>query len=378
VANVAPPDPPRNRGDVPGVPSDDETRAATRLLAGVIAAFVLVYVAITSLVTRDGWLVRVGISEEVHEALIHAQTIDRAGRWGDRPVVWLVGSSILREAFDPDDLQRRLAVGGEDVGVEKIAFGRGAPLFTWALLDDLDVRPGDRVVTTVSYDNFRKGWLQFHGKFPMYLQLLMTPRQLFQIASLPKADACEFALGAFPPRAYQQFGAAFADGLLAEAAWTVGAGPEPVPQHPGRDPQTREKWPDYKNLEGADKNRLGDEDLDLQAGQANVDALGWWIDAVEARGAEPWVVFVPPSPTYDATWSGPHVDERFQAWMQANVPRYVALRREGAGRYLDYKHPNYIGRAVYTRELAAWLVADGDPARFVPSALGPVRIVRPE
>ena len=63
--------------------------------------------------------------------------------YGDRPVVWIIGSSITREAFGKELLRERLDALGSDFAVEKYAIDRGAPLFTWAMADRLELRPGD-------------------------------------------------------------------------------------------------------------------------------------------------------------------------------------------------------------------------------------------
>jgi hypothetical protein len=63
--------------------------------------------------------------------------------------------------------------------------------------------------------------------------------------------------------------------------------------------------------------------------------------------------------------------------MAANAPHWCAFTEMMQPFYMDYKHPNYKGRAFYTRELAAWIVAGGDPEKVEPAKLGPLSYEKP-
>lgn len=346
-------------------PEDErETRAAIRLVALLSLLTVVIYAAVASSIGPTELFTRYGLRKDVHFVLYRTETLDRDAKWGDLPVVWLLGSSIVRESFDAEALIGVLENRGQSWGVEKLAFDRGGPIFTQALTRRLDIRPGDLVVTQVSYDHFRRDWLTYHEGFDLHLQLLLEPDELMAIESLPVASRIEYSLASLPPRPFWQWREVYQEGLTGWWQWGVGLRKK-------RPTMAAGAWSDpfqhimtvkrFRELGVVKRNELPDEDVQLEAGQVNHDALVAWIADVQARGATPWVLHVPHHPEYYERFILPATVERVKAHLRQLVPCYVPLQPGEAREYMDYKHPNVLGRPRLTRELADAIVA-GDAA----------------
>ncbi len=343
-----------------------ETRRAVRLLAGICAVVVAIYAVIGGLVVRDdATLTAYGRrTHEIEFVSRRAEALDRDAVYGDRPVLWITGSSITRESFDAEALAARLARAGLDWGVEKYAFDRGAPLFSWAFLDKMDVRPGDHVLTTVGIDNFRTDWLRYHGNTSSHIHYLVPPRKILAVQSLPVAERIDYALAWWLwPRSFWKQRDTFRDGLQ---EWLVywfdpvidHKRPRIVEDHARQPFQTKNAIADFDEIERLkQRNVLPAEDLEPSVGQVNWDALQAWAAEVEAAGATPWVVYVPHNPKYFEHFAGPEVVARFDAAMGTLGDRYVALPQLVEREYMDYRHPNSSGRYRTTRALADVLAA---------------------
>lgn len=337
--------------------ADAETRRAERLVHVVAIVGIVTYVLLALVVNREAYLVRLGRTQAIEFALARAESLDRDAKWGDRKVVWVVGSSITRDAIDEEDLRTLLLAAGHDWGVEKYGFGSGAPIFTWPFTRRLPIRPGDEVVTSVAYDNFRAAWLAHHEGTSDYIQLLFTPDETFAVDELALSDRVEYSLAATPPRAFWRWRDAFQTGTRRAWFGLVNRGqlPTPKPRH-GHEPyDPHERYEGFEDKAPRARARLADDELQLDEAQINYAALMRWVAEAEAAGARPWVFHVPHHPQYYEAYIEPETVQRYHDALGAALPRFRALPAQPDEAYMDYKHPNSIGRPVLTRELAAWL-----------------------
>jgi hypothetical protein len=337
------------------------SRPAIGLVGRIAAVAVVLWFALASLVQRDSYLTRVGRVWEIEFAWVHAEQFDRAAECGDRPAVYVVGSSITRDAFDADLLASELRQRGRDACVRKFAFGSGAPLFTRAMARKLDIRRGDLVVTSVAVDNFRLKWLDHFKSADKYVQFAIPPGDIWGIDELSFADRLEYSLSWFPPRGFFQYQGSFQNGVHRWLeAWFLTGEPPAIPDrfeddpydHRHRDPRFRETPRTF---------RLTKPIFDLSSTQTNIAALAAWSREMTARGAVPWVVYVPPHPEYDPKYLAKGLADEMHAWMAANLPYYARLQALPDEAYIDYKHPNDVGRPLLTSELADLVAWDWHP-----------------
>jgi lysophospholipase L1-like esterase len=219
------------------------------------------------------------------------------------------------------------------------------------------------VITSVAFDNFRPRWLDYYGGLELHLQYVLEARHLLQIDELKVADRLEYSLSTTPPREYHQTREQFTNGLEQWLRYAVRARTG-VPRIRTRHPSEpfyygRRAW-DFREKARSKKLYQERADLELQAGQTNFDALGHWVAEVEALGAEPWLIHIPPSPEYYERFViGDWVPD-FHAAMADVSPRYVRLTHDSQAHYVDYDHPNYLGRRRLSAELAE-VMAEAEP-----------------
>ncbi|MFK7930430.1 MAG: hypothetical protein AB8H79_19735 [Myxococcota bacterium] len=337
------------------------TRHAVRWVAGCVAAVIAVYGLVSVWVTDDSYLTRMGRVKEVHFILRDVREVDREATYGDAPVTWIIGSSIARETFDAERIEARLAEAGSEHRVAKFAFNRGAPIFTQAIADDLPLRPGDRVVTSIAEGNFRLSWLEEAAAFDEYVQAILGPHEIFSLSDASFANQLEWSLGSTPPSAFFRNQPAFRRGLVEVVGSWFGLWKVKSRRHVSYQPFTKTKRTLRKN---ADQDwTLPPDELQLGPGQTNYDGLTWLIEDLEARGVDLTVVYVPGHPRlYEAfvkLESVEAVQEHFDGREELDYHR-LAPRKGKA--YQDYKHPNDRGRPGFSDDLADLLLtAQGLP-----------------
>lgn len=348
----------------PAEPAEDivETRRAVRLVGFIALLVVLGYLLVGLAIDEDATMTRYGrATHEIQFVTLRAEAFDREEAYGDAPVVWIVGSSITRESFDADRIRYQLKRAGVDLGVEKYAFDRGAPVFAWAFLDRIDLRPGDHVVTTIGYDNFRGGWIDYHGNVAGHLHYLVPPSKLFRIESLRWADRLDYSLAHLPLRSFWQYRDTYRDGVQDWLYYyfdpTQDKRPEVLEEHPRQPFQNRNAIRGYAtNRRLETRNVLAVDDLQPQPGQVNWDGLTWWTEEVRAAGATPWVVYVPHNPLYFERFVDEATVRKFHDAVEP-LDGFESLSQLPVDKFMDFRHPNPQGRAVMSQELAELLLA---------------------
>ena len=252
--------------------------------------------------------------------------------------------------------------------VQKYAIDRGAPFFTWAMLDEVAVRPGDRVLTSVAYDNFHRDWLDTHKGLHPYLNYLPEPRHLWTLTELPVAQRLEYSLSAAPPTGLVRTLPAFREGMAAWWAHQLGTGPAPAAVAPMAH-TGKHVIAGFRDQSRWEKTRMSSADLALASGQLHYDGLTAWHAEVRAAGAEPWVLFVEHSPEYAPQYLADDLRPRFHEHFREHFAPYVRFGALPQDHYTDFKHLNNDGRAVFTDALGQLLLATpaGQAPREVPA-----------
>ena len=329
-----------------------------RLLLAILAVASLLYALLARGVSRDASLTEYGRYRDADLVAVRGETLDREARWGGRSVVWLVGSSIIREAFDEQELREHLRRRGLDRGVEKLGFSFGAPVFAKALSERLDIRPGDTVVTVVAQDHFRRDWITQQKQYEsFYLAYFLEPGQVLVQDELPLARRVASSVWYLPPRSYWRHRSTWGEGARQWGEYLLGQRKNrPSRKKRGKKEPFREFLGAGKYLDDwAPRHRLSDADTLVTAEQVNGDALARWSEQVAAHGADFVVVYVPHNPHYYSRFVTEGSVERFHTSIEALVPNYVPLSALPADHYIDFKHPNFRGRAQLTTELGVAL-----------------------
>lgn len=329
-----------------------ETTAAIRLSLGAFGVAVGTYLGCGLLIRPDTALVRVGMRDEYEFILRDADAATR----GERPVVWLVGSSVVREAFDAAVVEELLNARGVDVDVEKFAFNRGTPLFTRALLRHLPIAAGDTVITSVAEDNFTAGWLHEADDLEGPAAFLLDPQDVWALPGLGLRERVDLTLAMAPPRAFHRHRDDFGRGLAEWAAARWGDRALRVRDNVRFQPFTRGASQTLLPPDRMLRRKVKDDELILDASQENWSALLGWIDDVRALGAAPEVLVVPHHPDYGRHFASDAAVMRFNVAIDGLDAPVLRLPAAGRDDYADWNHPNDAGRMHYTRAFVDALV----------------------
>lgn len=333
-------------------PVDIESRSAIRLLAGVVVAALVGVGIVDQSLGPDVPLVQHGRPAE------HLQTLARALGYARQPgpTLFLVGSSVAREAFDPEQLQAELAAGGMPWPVAKFAFNRGAPVFSGAIAEQLPLAAGDVVVVQLAEDHFKHDWFHEVGNLHGHLQVLLPASRILAQSSLGLPERLEAA--AAVPRNFWRWQEPARDGLEAWRRHLLEGGRRPVvpPSRARSRMRTLEREAGYVP---PDPGEPLDQrwTLDLSDAQINLAALRRLREVVHARGAELVGVQVPFRPVLYGTRISHHTARMVRERLPAEVDRFVPLPAQPDDDYYDHRHPNARGRQAYTHALAAALTA---------------------
>lgn len=334
-----------------------ETRRAILSVAMVALVALAIYLSMGLVVHRDAPLADYGRDGAMQLAMARLERTDRETNWGDRPVLWILGSSIPRDGIDHKRLRSHLVDHGLDWGVEKFTWASSAPVFVQSLVDQLDIRAGDVVVTGVAYGNFRPNWLELNDSFDWFFGRAVSPIDIWNTPGLRLPHRLELMLSHAPPASFHHHRYDFVEGLEDWKSYALGwkkKRPVQRAHHKHAWGQPGDKTKNFRRMKK--KLTLPDSEMLLTTEQPNFHALLRIQERVEAQGAELWVVHLPHHPEYYELLSDEAVT-RYHAALSESLSHYVQLGALTAPYYRDYRHANRKGRPVFTDDLAERVVA---------------------
>lgn len=349
----------------PPQPDEAETRLAVRLVAKVALGALAFFLALSALYTPSGRLMDYGRENPPAWMLWKVDRLDHTAlraHEGGR-VLWLVGSSILRESFDEEALNAALAERRSPWRVQKFGLSRGAAGLSSGLLERLPVRAGDRVMHSVSMDNFHEDWLEFSDIPDSWLMALLSRRVVWETRELPVQKRIELVLAA--PWRYW----ALQEDMV-NAWWEWVNAPLyglPRPRKVSRFVTFRQTE-EHANLAEAraqgeeSYNHVSPDETDWSETQFNAAGIARMRAFAAARGANFTLVDIPPRQEYVRDFLHPEVRAQWTAWKAAQ-PDLVYFPQLPEDDFYDLRHPNFRGRARMNEVLVEWLAqttASGD------------------
>lgn len=340
----------------PAQPSVEDTRDAVRLIRGLAVFALVIFLAFAQTVHLRGFFVEYG--REVTSSWLLWKTDrlreDRLRAHTGGRVVWLVGSSILRESFDEDAINATLGAEGSPWRVSKFGQNRGASGLTSGLLERLPLREGDLVLHSVGMENFLRDWLDRTG-VPWWQVTMLVPLSTWMRASeWSPQEKIEILLSR--PATFWQFQRENERGWLRwiEAPWD--GLPRRKTRHYTLTFHKFEADLTDDETEGGPESEwyLGPEDIDLSEGQFNVMGLRRMEQRCAERGATLVLADIPPRERYVRDYMAPEVAELWQAWRDAR-PDLLRFPQLPDADYYDMKHPNFRGRQTLSAALIGWL-----------------------
>lgn len=350
--------------------SEAETRASARLVLGLMAAAALIFATLSLGYGLRAPFVELGREGTVSWMFWKLDTLDaealRAHEGGR--VMWLVGSSVIRESFDEDLVNEALADRGSPWRVQKFGFNRGAAGLAAGLVAELPLRPGDKVVHNVSVGNLHTDWLSFADIPEERLVSLLSAGELLALKELSPQEKLSALL--MIPEGYWRFREEHMRGLVRLLAWPIWGGPRPTPKTKSYNLTFRTLERERRSPRSfADPTRYRlYQDLpttDLSPDQINTLGLDRMRRLCEERGAELVLIDIPPTRLFQSQLMSPALREVWDVWREARGVHYFPQLPEDD--YFDLIHPNFRGRAALTPALVDWIVS---PQRGAPLPLG--------
>jgi hypothetical protein len=331
---------------------------AVRLVRLLAVLALVLFVAWASTYSNSSALVSYGRENGASWNLRKASQLDETAlraHEGER-VVWLVGSSILREAFDEEAINQVLGDISSPYRARKFGQTRGASGLSSGMLEKLPIRAGDLVIHNVAVENFRRDWIDFTELPDWRILLLLDAARIWEIEEWSTAQKLEL-LVAHPQDFYRYHDESMLGWFRVFKAASRGK----EPRVRKRSIHTRfktikrhRKLRKVRNKGQRSRNVIDFEALDLSETQFNMQGLQWLREDCDARGVELILVDVPQRSEYRSLYLGPGVWEAWEGWMDAQ-PELVHFPQPPDDYFYDMKHPNYDGRLMLSTHLVKWL-----------------------
>ena len=268
-------------------------------------------------------------------------------------IVWLVGSSILRESFDEDAINTALTAQDSPFRVAKFGQTRGTSGISIGMLRQLPLREGDRVLHNVAISNYRSGWLNT-AKLPSSRILMMRNlSELHRFEDWPIQERIE-AIASIPPNFYANREAVMAG----QISWVEDrlAGKKPRAAKPffhlkyrSVETMSRSGTPGPKH-----GMHIAADELDFGPTQFNIDGLTEMRTLCEATKTDLYLLNIPQRQEYMAELVHDDAREAWEEWRDAQ-PEMQHFPQLDEDNYYDFTHPNFRGRNVLTNYLIDWL-----------------------
>ncbi len=332
-----------------------------RFLRAVMVAAALFFALVAGTYGPDALMVQYGRYHAQSWGLWQVRNLDEEAlrsHDGGR-VAWLIGSSVLRDAFDADAINEALAAQNSSWRVAKIGMDRGVSGLSFGLLERLPTRAGDMVVHSLSPDNFRKDWIASVG-FPLErLMMMRSMRDIWQIEELSVQDKLE--MSAIFPRDFVRYHEEYMRGLT---AWLRGLRKwkKPRKSRPGYHALFRKtvEQPQIHRTRNRPKfsyHYFPDGTQDFSPTQFNIDGIARMIAHCAAEELSLKLIVLPHRREYATLFLEPGVRASWQDWLAQHPDIEVFPQPPEEEYFYDFKHTNSRGRAFLSARLIALLEA---------------------
>jgi len=343
----------------PPQPSADETARAVAYLRATVAVGVVFFLAWAGLAYGpDSWMSKWGRKSSQSWMVAKAETLDEAAlrsHDGGR-VVWLVGSSVLRESLDIAAVNASLQESSSVWRVAQFSQGRGAAGLASGMAQRLPIREDDLVVHNIAVQNYRADWLSWTGLPADRMSRMLGPADLWDTREWSVQDRLE--QGVAVPWNFWRWHTDTMDGLVRWGESLV-VGRTPRAKRPGvyyrfhrweRAGVFKHGPPSWE----VERNLLTEDVVDLSPRQFNMQGLERLRGHCDTIGVPLVLLDIPPSAFAQWRLETPGVWAVWEAWTVAQPELVIAPQLEERDFY-DRRHPNFRGRKKLSRWLVEWL-----------------------
>ncbi len=342
----------------PPQPSAEETVIAVRYARWLAVIAALLFVGWASTYGNSAAMVEYGRDNGASWNLRKARLLDadQIRPPGDGHVAWLIGSSILRESFDEEVINRVLMELQLPWRVVKFGQTRGASGLSSGMLSRLPIRPGDLVIHNVAVENFRADWLDFTELPDWRVLMLLDDQEIWEIDEWSTAQKLELLVAR--PKDFYRYHEEAMQGWF---RWLDAPMKGRTPSKRATSMHTRFKTLDeHRKLKRVrrkglkSRNTIQDDELDLRDAQFNMQGIQRMRQQCAELGVELVLVDLPQRQEYRDTYLQSGVWVRWSEWM-SEQPELVHFPQPPDGDFYDMKHPNSRGRLQLSTFLVQWL-----------------------
>ena len=337
--------------------SPKETAVAVRHARGFLVLALVLYFGLASLVQPDSFFVNYGRENGASWNLWKLRQLDesheRAHEGGK--IVWLVGSSMLRDSFNANTLNRVLAERGSEYRAVKFGQSRGATGLARGILQKLPIREGDIILHGMGVENLHKDWVEYSMLPDWRIMMMNRSEQIWDIDSWDVQKKLEASV-AYPANFFMYQEEAMAGWIHWVNAPFYLEIPEIPTGHRHLRYRARQKISRTQKMVDSSeqfRNHMRPGDLDFGVEQYNLKALADFRKIADAAGAELVLFEHTGRQQYRDIYIDDEVEQQWSQWWQAQ-PEVIELPALSEGAFYDMKHPNRKGRTLLTAYLVDW------------------------
>ncbi len=370
------PEPPKTEAEVREAVV--EGRRAVKLQAILVVVAAVLYGLFTSPYDLNDSFTLLGRDNDVtglFERIDH-EYVEQPKELQDHPIIWFVGASVIKQAFDEEALNQGLEAAGSSWRVRKHGFARGAPLLAAGMVERLPIKPGDVVVGAAWFSNFRGDWMKDNDSAEALVPYLLSCSEILQLSDILPQERLELCLN-HP-----------GDFFLIRDEWNTGLRrswnhlalgyKEPrvqrVPKlnrgaHPKRFTREEGFRGGGPQVEGA---------LVFDEEHVNVLGLRRMRERALAAGAAFAVLQLPVHASCESERMSPEAQAQWASYGgPEGIPFQAVPGAWSDDLFFDYQHFNSAGREVFQQWLLPLLAGDKLPAELPEDWVGPA-LPRPE
>lgn len=269
-------------------------------------------------------------------------------------IIWLIGSSILRESLSESWLNEQLASMDSEYRIIMLSMDRGNAGLAFGFLNKIQLQKGDIVIHNVSMNNFKTNWLNDFSTFTgADLMRVIDQQDLWEIEEWGLADKLEQA-SAIPPNFWGNHGT-YMNGLT---RWfTNGVQLKKPKQARTRYHLTHKNIEFEKNISTniSSKYYIPQNGFDFSERQFNVQGLQKMKTICDEHSVQFALFYIPPRQQYLAEMVHQDARQEYEKFLEnLNYDLYYFPQLPETD-YYDLTHPNFRGREQHNQYFLGWL-----------------------
>lgn len=335
--------------------SIDDTKKSVRFVYGLMLGLMLLFGGLSTCYHPDALMVSYG-RETSHPWIVNKirnLNMDKRRSHAGGKIIWLIGSSLTREAFDETWLNNQLAIKQSEYRVIELGMDQGNSVLAYGLMKQVDLREGDLVFHNIALKAYIDNWLEFTNLPDYQLMEIFEAEDFWALPEWSLPQKLEQA-SAIPYNFYANHNS-YTNGLT---WWFIHLVEGELP--PKRGPQHylthyKNKKAKFQPPSTTSRHYISADRLSFEPEQIN--RWGWENMKVlaEERKVELVAIFIPPRQQYMAEMVHPKARAQFFEYMNNFDHRHAFFPQLPEDAYYDLIHPNKQGRKIQSKYLLQWL-----------------------